>query len=104
MLLAADECRLDQDRCCKPDAELLEVQHNHHTDCGMLVVKDDDFCRQIQAGTGIKPEGAAKAFDDLEQDVRQSVARIKASPLIPTRNQIRGFVYDVESGRLTEVS
>src|SRR6478672_8322937 len=75
----------------------------HHTDCGMLTFKDDDFRRQIEHDTGIKPEWAAEAFDDLEQDVRQSIARIKASPFIPKKDQVRGFVYDVETGRLSEV-
>jgi carbonic anhydrase len=75
----------------------------HHTDCGMLTFKDDDFRRQIQQDTGIKPEWAAEAFDDVEGDVRQSIARIKASPFIPKKDHVRGFVYDVESGRLNEV-
>jgi len=75
----------------------------HHTDCGMLTFKDDDFRAQIQQDTGIKPEWVAEAFDDLEGDVRQSIARIKASPFIPKKDQVRGFVYDVETGRLSEV-
>jgi carbonic anhydrase len=75
----------------------------HHTDCGMLTFTDDDFRRQIQEDTGVKPEWAAEAFDDLEGDVRQSIARIKASPFIPKKDGIRGFVYDVETGRLSEV-
>ena len=76
----------------------------HHTDCGMLTFTDDDFRRQIQQDTGIKPEWAAEAFDDLDLDVRQSIARIKASPFIPKTDQVRGFVYDVKTGRLTEVT
>jgi carbonic anhydrase len=76
----------------------------HHTDCGMLTFSDDEFRRQIQKDTGIKPEWAAEAFDDLEEDVRQSMARIKASPFIPKKDQVRGFVYDVKTGGLTEVS
>jgi carbonic anhydrase len=75
----------------------------HHTDCGMLTFEDDDFRRQIQQDTGIKPEWAAEAFNDLEADVRQSIARINASPFIPKKDQVRGFIYDVETGRLTEV-
>ncbi len=75
----------------------------HHTDCGMLTFKDDDFRRQIQQDTGIKPTWAAEAFDDLEGDVRQSIARIKASPFIPKKDHVRGFVYDVKTGRLNEV-
>lgn len=76
----------------------------HHTDCGMLTFHDDEFRGQIQEETGIKPEWAAEAFDDLEADVRQSIARIEASPFIPKKDKVRGFVYDVETGRLTEVS
>jgi carbonic anhydrase len=76
----------------------------HHTDCGMLTFHDDDFKAQVHAETGIKPEWAAEAFDDLDEDVRQSIARIKASPFIPSKDSIRGFVYDVETGRLREVS
>jgi carbonic anhydrase len=75
----------------------------HHTDCGMLTFKDDDFRRQVQADTGIKPEWAAEAFDDLEEDVRQSIARINASPFIPKKDHVRGFVFDVQTGGLTEV-
>src|ERR671925_2338160 len=75
----------------------------HHTDCGMLTFSDDDFRRQVQDETGIKPEWAAEAFDDLEGDVRQSIARIKASPFIPKKDAVRGFVYEVETGRLREV-
>src|ERR1700758_314977 len=76
----------------------------HHTDCGMLTFKDDEFRAQIQQDTGIKPEWAVEAFDDLEEDVRQSIARIKASPFIPRKESVRGFVYDVKSGGLTEVA
>jgi carbonic anhydrase len=75
----------------------------HHTDCGMLTFGDDDFRRQVQRETGIKPEWAAEAFDDLEEDVRQSMARIKSSPFIPNKNSVRGFIYDVSTGRLSEV-
>jgi carbonic anhydrase len=76
----------------------------HHTDCGMLTFSDDEFRRQIQKETGIKPEWAAETFDDLEEDVRQSIARIKSSPFIPKKDRIRGFVYDVKTGRLDEVA
>jgi carbonic anhydrase len=75
----------------------------HHTDCGMLTFTDDDFKRQIEDEVGIKPEWAAEAFGDLEADVRQSIARIKASPFIPKKDAIRGFIYDVKTGRLNEV-
>jgi carbonic anhydrase len=76
----------------------------HHTDCGMLTFTDDDFKRSIQEETGIKPEWAAEAFSDLDEDVRQSIARIKASPFIPNKDTVRGFVYEVETGRLREVT
>jgi len=76
----------------------------HHTDCGMLTFTDDDFKRQVQDDTGIKPEWAAEAFSDLDEDVRQSIARIKASPFIPRKDSVRGFVYDVKTGELREVS
>jgi carbonic anhydrase len=75
----------------------------HHTDCGMLTFRDDDVKAQIQADVGIKPSFALEAFDDLEQDVRQSIARIKASPFIPHKESVRGFIYDVTTGRLNEV-
>jgi carbonic anhydrase len=75
----------------------------HHTDCGMLTFTDDDFKAGIQQETGIKPEWAAEAFSDLDVDVRQSIARIKASPFIPHTDAVRGFVFDVATGRLTEV-
>src|SRR3954452_10356936 len=76
----------------------------HHTDCGMLTFTDDDFKRSVQEDTGIKPAWAAEAFGDLDEDVRQSIARIHASPFIPNKDSVRGFVYEVETGRLREVS
>jgi carbonic anhydrase len=75
----------------------------HHTDCGMLTFTDDDFKASIQKDTGIKPEWAAEAFPDLDEDVRQSIARIKASPFIPHKDDVRGFVFDVATGKLREV-
>jgi carbonic anhydrase len=81
-----------------------EIMLIHHTDCGMLTFRDDDFRRQIQQDTGIKPEWAVETFDDLDNDVRQSIARIKASPFIPNKDSVRGFVYEVETGRLREVT
>jgi carbonic anhydrase len=75
----------------------------HHTDCGMLTFTDDAFKAQIQEETGIKPEWAAEAFPLLDGDVLQSIARIKASPFIPRKDSVRGFVYEVETGRLREV-
>jgi carbonic anhydrase len=76
----------------------------HHTDCGMLTFTDDQFKGALQAETGIKPAWSAEAFADLDTDVRQSIARIKASPFIPHKDQIRGFVFDVATGKLNEVS
>jgi carbonic anhydrase len=76
----------------------------HHTGCGMLTFTDDDFKSAIEKDTGIKPAWAAEAFPDLDADVRQSIARIKASPFIPKTDAVRGFVYEVETGRLREVS
>lgn len=75
----------------------------HHTDCGMLTFTDDEFKRQIQQETGIKPSWAAEAFGDLEEDVRQSVRRIQGSPFVPHTESVRGFVFDVATGRLAEV-
>ncbi len=81
-----------------------EIMLIHHTDCGMLTFKDDELKQQIQDETGIKPRFAMEAFDDLDTDVRQGIARIKASPFIPHRDQVRGFVADVENGTLREVA
>jgi len=75
----------------------------HHTDCGMLTFTDDEFKNSIQEEVGIKPEWAAEAFSDLDADVRQSLARIQASPFIPLKDNVRGFVYDVHTGTLREV-
>ncbi len=75
----------------------------HHTDCGMLTFSDYDFREQIRVETGIKPPWAAEAFSDLDTDVRQSIARIQASPFIPVKDSVRGFVYDVDNGTLREV-
>jgi carbonic anhydrase len=80
-----------------------EVVLIHHTGCGMLTFNDDEFKRSIQDEVGIKPTWSAESFGDLEEDVRQSVARIRTSPFIPRKDSIRGFVYEVETGRLREV-
>ena len=80
-----------------------EIVLIHHTDCGMLTFTDDEFKRSVQDDTGIKPEWAAEAFSDLDEDVRQSIARIQASPFIPNKDSVRGFVYEVETGKLREV-
>lgn len=81
-----------------------EIVLIHHTDCGMLTFTDDDFKRSIQEETGIKPTWAAEAFGDLEEDVRQSIARITASPFVPRKDSVRGFVFDVSTGKLNEVA
>jgi carbonic anhydrase len=76
----------------------------HHTDCGMLTFSDDDLKRQIQEDVGIKPHFSMEAFSDLDEDVRQSIRRIQASPFIPNKDSVRGFVYEVETGKLREVT
>ena len=81
-----------------------EVILIHHTDCGMLTFRDDDVKDAILADTGLRPSFALEAFPDLDDDVRQSIARIKASPFIPVKDEVRGFVYDCATGRLNEVS
>jgi carbonic anhydrase len=81
-----------------------EIMLIHHTDCGMLTFEDDAFRKSVEEDCGIKPGWAAEAFPNLEDDVRQSIARIKASPFIPRKDQVRGFVYEVETGRLREVT
>jgi len=81
-----------------------EIVLIHHTDCGMLTFSDDDFRGAVEKDTGIRPEWAAETFSDLDADVRQSIARIKASPFIPRTDSVRGFVYEVETGKLREVS
>ena len=80
-----------------------EIVLIHHTDCGMLTFTDDQFKADLEEETGIKPAWAAEAFTDLDADVRQSIARIKASPFIPRTDAVRGFVYDVHTGALREV-
>ncbi|HEY8768966.1 MAG TPA: carbonic anhydrase [Thermoleophilaceae bacterium] len=81
-----------------------EIVLVHHTDCGMLTFTDDQFKQQLKESTGEEPSWSAEAFSDLDQDVRDSIARINASPFIPHKDSIRGFVYEVESGKLREVS
>ena len=76
----------------------------HHTDCGMLTFTDDDFKRGIQNETGIKPTWSAESFTDLNEDVRQSLRRIETSPFITKTSSLRGFVFDVATGRLAEAT
>jgi carbonic anhydrase len=80
-----------------------EIVLIHHTDCGMLTFKDDELKDAILADTGIRPPFAMEAFPDVDEDVLQSIARIEASPFLPHTDRVRGFVYDVETGRLREV-
>jgi len=80
-----------------------EIMLIHHTECGMLTFTDDEFRRGIEQETGIRPSWAAETFDDPDRDVRQSIARIKASPFVPHTDAVRGFVFDVKDGRLREV-
>ena len=81
-----------------------EILLIHHTDCGMLTFTDDELKQQIQEDVGVKPHFSMESFSDLEEDVRQSMARIQASPFIPHKDTVRGFVYEVETGRLREVT
>jgi carbonic anhydrase len=81
-----------------------EVVLIHHTDCGMLTFRDDDVKDTILADTGLRPSFALEAFSDLEQDVRQSIRRIQANPFVPHKDAVRGFVYDVKTGKLREVT
>ena len=83
--------------------ETRDIMLIHHTDCGMLTFTDAELKEAIQKETGIRPPFAMDTFSDLDDDVRQSIARIKASPFVPHKDTIRGFVYDVKTGRLREV-
>jgi carbonic anhydrase len=76
----------------------------HHTDCGMLTFTDDDFKRAIQDDTGVKPPWSAEAFPDLAEDVRQSLKRIVNSPFVTKHTSVRGFIFDVATGKLNEVT
>ena len=75
----------------------------HHTDCGMLTFTDDDFKRGIQDEIGVKPTWSPESFPDLDEDVRQSIKRIENSPFVTKTTSLRGFVFDVATGKLTEV-
>jgi carbonic anhydrase len=100
-VITADECRsLAISQRLLGTKEIILI---HHTDCGMLTFTDDGFKADIQAETGLKPDWSAEAFSDLDEDVRQSLQRIAADPFIPVKDSVRGFVYEVETGRLREV-
>jgi len=81
-----------------------EIVLIHHTDCGMLTFDDTEFRDSIEADTGARPDWASQAFPDVDQDVRDSVGRITGSPFVPHTDQVRGFVFDVATGRLREVA
>ena len=81
-----------------------EIMLIHHTDCGMLTFNDEEFFTKLEEETGQRPDWDAHSFPDLDQDVRDSIQRIKDSPFIPRTDSVRGFVYAVETGELREVS
>jgi carbonic anhydrase len=76
----------------------------HHTDCGMLTFTDEQFAKKLESETGARPEWPVHTFEDLETNVRESIERIKSSPFVPRTDSVRGYVYEVETGRLREVS
>jgi carbonic anhydrase len=80
-----------------------EVMLIHHTDCGLLKFTDEEFRQALVDDTGMEPPWTAQTFSDLDDDVRASIARIKQSPFVPHTDQIRGFVFDVDTGALREV-
>jgi carbonic anhydrase len=80
-----------------------QVMLIHHTDCGMQKITDDGFRLELQETTGIAPAFAIESFKDVEEDVRQSIRRVRSSPFLPHRDVVRGFVYDVDTHRLREV-
>jgi carbonic anhydrase len=81
-----------------------EIMLIHHTDCGMLTFSDEEFQQMLEEHSGERPEWHAMDFSDLAEDVRDSIKRIKESPFIPKKDVVRGFVYDVKTGRVEEVS
>jgi carbonic anhydrase len=83
--------------------DTTEVMLIHHSRCGMQTFTDDDLRAQVEADTGLRPPFAFEAFRDLDAEVRQSIARVKSSPYLPHRDTVRGFVFEVESGRLREI-
>ena len=81
-----------------------EIVILHHTDCGMLTFSDEEFAERLESETGRRPGWNARAFEDLDIDVRDSIDRVQASPFVPRTDSVRGFIYEVETGRLGEVS
>jgi len=80
-----------------------DVMLIHHTDCGMQKITDDGFRTELQETTGVSPAFAIESFKDVEENVRQSIRRVRTSPFIPHRDNVRGFVYDVDTHRLREI-
>ena len=80
-----------------------EIVLIHHTDCGMLTFTDEEFADRLESETGQRPEWRAHAFSDLDKDVRDGIERIRSSPFVPRTDKVRGFVYEVETGRLREI-
>jgi carbonic anhydrase len=81
-----------------------EIMLLHHTDCGMVRFTDEEFAAKLEQETGERPQWSAQAFTDIEQNVRDSIEKLKESPFVPKKDSVRGFVYDVESGELREVT
>lgn len=80
-----------------------EVMLIHHSDCGMQALTDDGFRAELREATGVAPAFAIESFTDVEDDVRQSILRVRRSPFLPHRDAVRGFVYDVDTHRLREI-
>jgi carbonic anhydrase len=76
----------------------------HHTECGMLTFTDDQFKDKLEQEAGARPSWAVETFSALDPDVRDSIARVKSSPFVPRKDNVRGFVYDVKDGTLREVA
>ena len=81
-----------------------EVILIHHTGCGMLTFSDEDFTSKLEQDAGERPDWPVETFGDLDEDVRESIARVRTSPFVPRKDSVRGFVYEIETGRLREVS
>ena len=81
-----------------------EIMLIHHTNCGMQTITDDGFRAELQEATGVAPAFAIESFIDLDSDVRQSILRVRRSDFIPHRDSVRGFIYDVDTHALREVS
>jgi carbonic anhydrase len=81
-----------------------EIVLIHHTDCGMLTFTDEEFAAKLEQDCGERPDWKAHTFGDLDQDVRDSIARLRQSPFVPNTESVRGFVYEVETGKLREVT